>query len=143
MRDDRRREAEEHVQNVNRMLKGSAAAGAIEEEELLEENGESEAWEGFPDQADLGLVGEEEEYLDEDRFTTVTVESVSISRDGLEKSAIRETEEPEHSTPKTDDGDTAPDASQAPKKKKKKFRYETKFERQLGQNKQRIKRAKR
>ena len=40
---------------------------------------------GFPD--DVGVIGEfedqEHEYVDEDRFTTVTIESVAVTRDGL------------------------------------------------------------
>lgn len=138
MREERKRDVEDHVETVNRMLRES---GAITSELEQNEEGDEEAdeWTGCQDQPDIELVDHEEEYIDEDRYTTVTVESVSVSRDGLEK--------PEVATDKAEDkgaekhGDETAEghntSSEKPRKpRKKKFRYETKFERQLTERKQ-------
>lgn len=132
---------------VNKMLKDSGAIEGDTEEQESQEDGEgsSEEWGGFPDRPDLELVDHEEEYIDEDRYTTVTVESVSISRDGFEKPVIRtESEDDEEKgAEKSKDDEDASKSKAAeksrPKKKKQKFRYESKFDRQLTDRKQRAK----
>ncbi|KAF5585192.1 nucleolar 12 [Fusarium pseudoanthophilum] len=138
IREERKRDVEEHVQTVNRLLQESAAAGAVEQESD-EEDGE---WDGFPDQPELDIVDHEEEYIDEDRYTTVTVESVSVTRDGLHKPQIDDKDNEDNKVEEPKDDQKAK-SRREPKKKKKKFRYETKFERQLTDKKQRIKKAKR
>lgn len=138
IRDERRREVEQHVETVNRMLQESEAAGAIEKES----DDESEEWDGFPDQPNLDIVDHEEEYIDEDRYTTVTVESVSVTRDGLHKPQIDESEDEDDNKEEakdTADDKTAKSRQEKPKKKKKKFRYESKFDRELTGIKHRIK----
>lgn len=89
----------------------------------------------------------EEEYIDEDRYTTVTVESVSVSRDGLEKPVIRQDPEDSDGEDNKDqqEEDTSKDknSSATLKKKKKKFRYESKFDRQMTDRKQRAKNRRR
>jgi ribosomal RNA-processing protein 17 len=139
IREERKRDVEEHVQTVNRLLRESEAAGAVEQESDEEED---EEWDGFADQPELDIVDHEEEYIDEDRYTTVKVESVSVTRDGFEK-------------PQFDNGDKCQDEKQEenkddkekarrePKKKKKKFRYDSKFDRQLTERKLRAKKASR
>ncbi|EWG47789.1 hypothetical protein FVEG_07814 [Fusarium verticillioides 7600] len=139
IREERKRDVEEHVQTVNRLLQESAAAGAVEQESD-EEDGE---WDGFPDQPELDIVDHEEEYIDEDRYTTVTVESVSVTRDGLHKSQVDDKDNEEDKKVEEPKDDQKAKSRREPKKKKKKFRYETKFERQLTDKKQRIKKAKR
>jgi ribosomal RNA-processing protein 17 len=92
------------------------------------------------------LVDHEEEYIDEDRYTTVTIESVAVSRDGFEKppKAGEDNEQDEAVPPQGDNPENGESKAKEPKKKKKKFRYETKFERQLTDRKQKAKsRAKR
>ncbi|KAF5561270.1 nucleolar 12 [Fusarium napiforme] len=138
IREERKRDVEEHVQTVNRLLQESAAAGAVEQESD-EEDGE---WDGFPDQPELDIVDHEEEYIDEDRYTTVTVESVSVTRDGLHKPQVDDNDNKDKKVEEPKDDQKAK-SRREPKKKKKKFRYETKFERQLTDKKQRIKKAKR
>lgn len=143
LRDERRREVEEHVQAVNKMLQESQAAGDIEQESDEES---ADEWDGFPDQPELDLIDHEEEYIDEDRYTTVTVESVAVSRDGLFKPQLPDEEEENKEKDKTEDPDqkkTASSSRDRPKKKKKKFRYESKIERQLTETKRRIKSHKR
>ncbi|KAI0157464.1 nucleolar protein 12-domain-containing protein [Xylariaceae sp. FL1272] len=150
IREDRKREIEEHVSHVNSMLKEAQAAGYISDDDS--EN-EAEEWSGFNDTtseapAKDDIIDHEEEYIDEDRYTTVTVESVSVSRDGLESSRPDE---------EADDEETNKDGNVKPKeealqkksgrqddgKKKKKFRYETKHERQLTNLKQKAKNKRR
>ncbi|KAF4497608.1 nucleolar 12 [Fusarium agapanthi] len=139
IREERKRDVEEHVQTVNRLLQESEAAGAVEQESD-EEDGE---WDGFPDQPELDIVDHEEEYIDEDRYTTVTVESVSVTRDGLHKPQVDDKDNEEDKKVEEPNDDQKAKSRREPKKKKKKFRYETKFERQLTDKKQRIKKAKR
>lgn len=139
MRDERRREVEEHVQAVNKMLQESQAAGDIEQESDEES---ADEWDGFPDQPELDLVDHEEEYIDEDRYTTVTVESVAVSREGLFKPQLPDEDEDEKEKDKAEAAEENKSASSSrdrPKKKKKKFRYESKIERQLTETKRRIK----
>jgi len=141
-REDRKREVEEHVTMVNKMLEESGAAGA---EGQGDDSEEADAWEGFPDRPDLEMIDHEEEYIDEDRYTTVTVESVNVSRDGFEKPVIHDSEDEDQAK---DEGEPKTSAEQTkekrpPKPKKKKFRYETKFERKLTDSKQRAKNHKR
>lgn len=88
----------------------------------------------------------EEEYIDEDKYTTVTVEAVSVDRDGLHKPELeKHSEESGH---KQQEGASAEEDSKKdakrkyPAKKNKKFRYENKFERAVEARKQRSKRRK-
>lgn len=87
----------------------------------------------------------EEEYIDEDKYTTVTVEAVSVDRDGLHKPEL---EKPSEDAGHKQEGATAEEDSKKdakrkyPAKKNKKFRYENKFERAVEARKQRSKRRK-
>lgn len=77
-------------------------------------------------------VPSDEEYVDEDKYTTVTVEAMEESGD----------EEVEHKPPEPKPGDPVPKKvrpNAKPKVKKKKFRYETKTERKETRNKQKAK----
>lgn len=123
---------------VNKLLRESGAAGEVQQES--EED--ADEWAGIPDAPDLNIVDNEEEYIDEDRYTTVTVESVNISRDGLEKPKTQAEVEEEEQRKRTSK-EAADEAKrqellkkQQRKKKEPKFRYETKFERQLTNRKQ-------
>lgn len=141
---------EDHVQAVNKILREAQEAGT---EELDGEAGSGEEeWDGIHDDAQIAPVDLEEEYIDEDRYTTVTIESVTVDRDGLHKP------EPEtHEQEGEEEGDGqdeeegedkakmsagAGKGSSKPRKerpKKKKFRYESKFERQLTERKRKAK----
>ncbi|KAJ6438688.1 nucleolar protein 12 [Purpureocillium lavendulum] len=143
MRDERKRDVEQHVETVNRMLRESGAVVDPIEAESGDETA-SDEWGGIPDKPDLDIVDHEEEYVDEDRYTTVTVESVSVSRDGLSKPQLEddEGEGDENEDPEGKDGEESKANGKEPsrpKKKKKKFRYETKIERQLTERKRRAK----
>ena len=148
MREERKKEVEEHVQNVTAILKEAERAGYIDEEEVMsdDEDGGREGggeWDGFEDAPADDQLDHEEEYVDEDRFTTVTVESVNVSRDGLVKP---DDDEQDHNQEggrgdqaRHDGGSTRPKGkpdTREPKKKKPKFRYETKTERLHEQRRQ-------
>ncbi|KAI5862824.1 nucleolar protein 12-domain-containing protein [Durotheca rogersii] len=141
LREDRKREVEEHVQSVNAMLKQAEQAGYVGGE--TSSDGESEGWGGIQDNTPAPEpIDHEEEYVDEERYTTVTVESVTVSKDGLKSSRPAEddsSEENEGEAAPDGDAEHAPPASRekAWPKKKQKFRYETKSERRVSQRKQR------
>ncbi|KAG5929404.1 hypothetical protein E4U42_005976 [Claviceps africana] len=147
IREERRREVAEHVETVNRMLRESGAVLADVDEGDEGDDGagsdDADEWDGFPDKPDLDIIDHEEEYVDEDRYTTVTVESVSVSRDGLNRPGIDdEAEEQARKRRAEAQGQEAEAKDKKPlwqKKKKKKFRYETKLERQLTDKKHKIK----
>lgn len=122
---------------MNRLLQESEVAGGVDKDS----DESADEWDGFPDQPNLDIVDHEEEYIDEDRYTTVTVESVSVSRDGLYKPQVDEkVEKDENETDKKDtEADKEDSRPERPKKKKKKFRYESKIERQLTERKRKIK----
>lgn len=106
-------------------------------------------WGGFPDKPDLDIVDHEEEYIDEDRYTSVKVESVSVSRDGLFRPDKIDDEAEEEARRKREDAERneaeARDKQKPSwqKKKKKKFRYESKIERQLTDRKHKVQRRSR
>ncbi|KAJ6787559.1 hypothetical protein PWT90_00642 [Aphanocladium album] len=140
VRDERRQEMEDHVRRVNEMLKASQAATA--EDDNKSEDAPGEEWDGFPDKPELDIVDHEEEYIDEDRYTTVTVETVSVSRDGLSKPELPNEEEEDKANGKEVDQekeneDDKKQNRKAPKPKKKTFRYESKAERDFENRKQR------
>lgn len=117
---------------------------------------EEEPWDGIKDNHEP-LVDHEDEYIDEDRFTTVTVEAVDVSKDGLRK-AIQDkeneseasgTDRPEGEPQKTTTlrGRTESERGKriwtkeppsGPKKRKKKFRYENKAERKATRYKEKL-----
>lgn len=143
LREERKQEVEDHVQQVHSALKQAAQAGYIESDD-----GEScsddkvEEWGGFQDTpGQQDLIDHEEEYIDEDRFTTVTVESVSVSKDGLTSSRPDEEESTDEERGIDKNTEAQPEKRsdkerQATKKKKQKFRYESKLERQITNIKQ-------
>lgn len=112
-----------------------------------------EEWDGFQDESPaLEPVDHEEEYIDEDRYTTVTVESVMVDRDGLHKPEQTRPEEidsddedEEHGNnkdgSKEQDSTSGKDQKKHPLKKKKKFRYESKFDRQASERKNKARRG--
>lgn len=141
MRDGRKRDVEEHVENISAILREAERAGGVSDAESSAN--EAEEWSGLPDAPAEDTVDHEEEYIDEDKYTSVTVESVSISRDGLHK--------PEQEPPEPDEKELERRAAEAepakpkvarPQKKAPKFRYQTKVERQITRKKEKIKKVK-
>jgi ribosomal RNA-processing protein 17 len=113
-----------------------------------EDGAEDEEWEGIPD---VDEIDREEEYVDEARYTTVTVESVDITKDGFARPG-EGTDEDKVEAPiptgreaqKLDVERRKKDKDNKVKKKikKKKFRYEGKIERRLAGDKERSKNSK-
>lgn len=111
-----------------------------------------EQWEGISEEPALD---HENEYIDDDRFTTVTVEAVEVSKDGLHRSAQEHEEDSESSGVNAHNGQRGSSAGRQRegsetakrtwtkeppkglKKKKPKFRYESKAERKFTRHKER------
>ncbi len=118
-----------------------------------EETADVEQWEGIMDEA---AIDHENDYVDHDRFTTVTVEAVEVSKDGLHKSKKKTEGESEDSGADTANGEpretsagrqrAGPESAKRTwtkepldrmRKKKPKFRYESKAERKVTRHKER------
>lgn len=144
---------EKHVEEVNALVKEAAkAAGEVDEEEEEEDSDDDDGEDGQADgdQVDIleraSKLHHEEEFIDEDLFTTVTVEAVDISKDGIHKVAQEEQKGDDDSNkPTAGRPSTRPGAKRiwtkerpnGPRKKKKPFRYESKAERKVTRFKER------
>lgn len=129
------------MEAVNIMLKEQS--GLLSDSSDEEHITEARQWDGI---AEDPMIDHEDEYIDEDRYTTVTVEAVDVTRDGLQK-AINDDEESEEVNEQEADGKPAKPQRQrlyqngkrvwtkeppnGPKKRKKKFHYESKAERKM------------
>lgn len=148
MREERAAEFEramkEHQEQLKRMNQGSDSEDGSGSQN--ESDDEDREWGGFEEPP---AVDYEAEYVDEDKYTTVTVEEMDPSREGLLKSAKTESDEDEDEDKRTkkeeaDHDSTAPTKKRKtkptdkPKKKTKKFRYESKEDRKLNLLKQRL-----
>lgn len=130
MREERKQELEEHVQAVNAILKHTKLPGE-------EWESDDKEWDGFEDDVVPEVIDHEEEYIDEDKYTTVTIEAVDVSKEGLKRVVDDEESEDtlEAEVKPVEKEDTG--KKQWPKKpRKKKFRYETKVERKITRGKQ-------
>ncbi|KAI9850578.1 MAG: hypothetical protein M1838_005428 [Thelocarpon superellum] len=149
LREERKEEARKHVETVNALLRtgrGESVSSAEETEDPHDE------WTGVGDTpADVALH-QQEEYMDEDRDTTVTVETVDVSKEGLRPVHDQGEDADAPSTvPIAPDGNRrgqaegqsrgkrawAKEKPVKPKKKKKKFRYESRAERKVTRGKER------
>lgn len=114
-----------------------------------EGDGSDDEWDGISDkdvqEAPLDM---EEEYIDEDRYTTVTVEAVNVDREGLHRPGEeldREAARVALTASKTKEAEEkalSEKKKEWPKKKKKVFRYEDKHERKVAERKQKAKKGK-
>ena len=129
------------------LREAEAGANSNQEEESLADS-ESRTWNGVEENSD-----HKDNFTDDDRHTTVIVEAVDITRDGLHKVSTNingDDEQPDKDTPdlKTAPAEGAATSAQdgrrvwtnepqkGPKKRRKKFRYETKAERKLTRHKE-------
>jgi ribosomal RNA-processing protein 17 len=152
MREQRREEIEEQIEAVNREWKKYNQIESDGDGEEGSESGEDVAWEGFEEEAPPP-ISKVDEYIDEDKYATVTVESVDITRDGF-KTGTSEDEDARRSS--GDEGEQVKGKTDGPptvkkkwtkeyprsnksKKKKKTFRYESKEERKANRMKERTK----
>ncbi|KAJ5010168.1 Ribosomal RNA-processing protein 17 [Colletotrichum sp. SAR 10_99] len=141
VKQERQKEVEEHVKAVNALLQEAQAADSDNDQEISD----FEEWDGIEDQgkeqaAQTDIVDYEDEYIDEDRYTTVKVEAIAVTRDGLEK-LNQDSDEEADDEDKDKTENSAADKPAAKKKtfkdrpKRPKFRYESKLERQVGDRK--------
>jgi ribosomal RNA-processing protein 17 len=137
LREERKNELEEHVNAVNALLQdveGGIGGGEGSEEE--------DVWGGIEDEGDTAVkavevLDHEEEYVDEDRYTTVTVEAVNVSKEGLQKVADDDSDpEKEVEYAKPAEKEETGKKKWPKKERKKKFRYESKAERKVTRGKQ-------
>ncbi|KAF6827412.1 nucleolar protein 12 [Colletotrichum plurivorum] len=141
IRQERQREVEEHVKTVNALLEEAQAADSDDDQEIQAED--FEEWDGIEDQEkaqeQADIVDYEDEYVDEDRYTTVKVEAIAVTRDGLEKlhrdddEAAADSQDEDKQRGENEDDKVAKAKAKARKEKPKKpkFRYESKVEREL------------
>ncbi|KAI9818204.1 MAG: hypothetical protein M1827_000829 [Pycnora praestabilis] len=152
MREERKADLEKHVETVNAMLReandeSTDTEGEGDERDMVDQN-----WNGFED---VAKINHEDEYIDEDKFTTVTVEAIDISKNGLQKASEDPTSGEEEDEHEVEGGKISRDEKvsaeqkrngkriwtkekpEKPRKKKKKFRYETKAERKVTRFKER------
>ncbi|OOQ90826.1 protein required for cell viability Rrp17 [Penicillium brasilianum] len=158
-RQDRQKLREERAAEFKRAMEEHKLQLKRLKEEDTSDNGDSDAeeesddeWEGIEEPP---AVDYEAEYIDEDKYTTVTVEEIDNSREGLRKSILGEDlEELEKAKAKAEEGAKKKAEEEAlaakkrkattdkPKKKKKQFRYESKQDRKLAAAKQRLSKSK-
>ncbi|RMY07858.1 hypothetical protein D0868_05128 [Hortaea werneckii] len=157
MRKQKKEDLEKHVREVNQELRKQNPDLDVDggEEEDSDE-GEGEEWKGFEEGDAKDGLGEDEEYVDEDKYTTVTVEAMGGSDDDDERE--EDSEEPikaaasaQVAEQKTANGDVKTEKkrtwskknpNEKPKQKKHKFRYESKAERQVTRQQQKKKNSK-
>ncbi|KAF2854636.1 hypothetical protein T440DRAFT_441833 [Plenodomus tracheiphilus IPT5] len=152
LRQQRKVDLEKHVEEVNRLVKQAngeiSGLGNTSADDDSSDDEDEEEFKGFEEPEP---INQEDEYVDEDKYTTVTIESVGISKAGFSRLG----EEDEDSKKKGDDegggGEKKPEKrvwtkawpkTDKPKKKKVKFRYETKLERKAERMKQGAKKKK-
>ncbi|KAK2800034.1 hypothetical protein FQN50_008273 [Emmonsiellopsis sp. PD_5] len=150
IREDRRAEFERAIEENKAMMReiNSTAADSEDGSSSGSEEDEDEEWEGI---AEPPPVDYEAEYIDEDKYTTVTVEELDPSKEGLRKAhdgegegggesggeEVEKKKEEEGSKLKKKRPWANKNNTDKPKRKKKKFRYENKAERRVTKLKER------
>lgn len=139
MRALRKEQLEEHVSGINDILrKARGEEDGQGGSDDAEGGSEEDVFNGFDD-AQTGEIDREDEYIDEDKYTTVTIESIGISKEGFEKAGagdeeadgnVKENGEGEQTKTKRVWTKERPKTNR-PKKKKTKFRYESKADRKM------------
>ncbi|KAL4881399.1 nucleolar protein 12-domain-containing protein [Aspergillus karnatakaensis] len=136
---DFERALEEHKRQMKRMKEENESGD--DSDNASSGDGEEDEWDGI---AEPPAVDYEAEYVDEDKYTTVTVEEMDPSKEGLlqsddDSSDERTTERPastQDAKPVKPEK-TKKQSDNKLKKKKKKFRYESKEERKVTRMKER------
>ncbi|KAL9528385.1 hypothetical protein SMMN14_07781 [Sphaerulina musiva] len=157
LRDQRKADLETHVAEVNKVLREQKALAIGKDPDEVDSDA-SDEFGGFDDDKNnpFSTTGEGEalpddaEYVDEDKYTTVTVEAMDESEDEEEVAAKKAAEKAHYA--KIEEEKAAELAAKrkkrpwlkdgAEKPKKKKFRYESKAERSLTRQKQKSKSSK-
>ena len=152
VRQERRADLERHVQEVNAYFRPETHESEYDGGEGDEDDAASHRSE---DEAPVHNepVDHQAEYIDEDKYTSVVVEEMDITRDGLRKAQAEstsnqadgatrfETKPAEKSKPGKSKWtkDKPKDATTKAKTKRKKFRYESKAERRTTRDKEKSK----
>ena len=131
MREQRKADLQIHLKEFNAELRKQNPD--LPDESESDDDAEEATFEGFGEVDDID--GQEDEYVDEDKYTTVTVEAMGGSDDEADK--------PAH-VPKPEEDKTLFAKPKKPamtkegklKQKKRNFRYETKAERKTTRDKQ-------
>jgi ribosomal RNA-processing protein 17 len=161
LREQRKVDLEKHVEEVNRLVKQANGdmSEAGETSGGDDDDNEEEEFTGFQEPEP---INQEDEYIDEDKYTTVTIESVGISKAGFSRPGEDEQRDTKKGGKEGEGGEKKgegeaeaeaegkkrvwtkawPKNNDKPKKKKKKFRYETKTERKAERMKQGMKKRK-
>jgi ribosomal RNA-processing protein 17 len=158
IREDRRQEIEAHVQAVNATLRNMMESS--DEEDDGGERGGAE-WDGIDDEETMVVeeIDHEAEYIDEEKYTTVTVEAMDVSKegsfktaegtderddeDGAEKKTVTlAVEAPVKQQRKWTKDKPARDPGKKRLKKKRNFKYENKAERKDARSKQKARNSK-
>ncbi|OCT46488.1 protein required for cell viability Rrp17 [Cladophialophora carrionii] len=148
LREQRKAELERHVEEVNALL--GLPAGANDKQHGESNTDSDEEWEGISD-SDPPPIDHEAEYVDEEKYTTVTVEALDVSKEGLfraqQDSDKHDPDNAQETSTATNEGTSSgkqkrPWTKEKPKdgvkkrKKKRNFRYEGKAERKEARAKQ-------
>jgi ribosomal RNA-processing protein 17 len=155
LREERKADLERHVEDINALLRPLQNLEGSEESQSETESAGANSWEGI---SAPPKVDREAEYVDEGRYTTVTVEAMEVSREGLHKAddngqrndAGGRNRQGDRAANEGDNRDEKrkwtrekpKDKADRPKKKNKKFRYESKGERKLARVKQKLRNKK-
>ncbi|KAJ4361520.1 hypothetical protein N0V95_001772 [Ascochyta clinopodiicola] len=149
LRQQRKTDLEKHVSETNRLMRlanGDIPSEAEDSSSDSDADPAEATFHGFDDP-----INQEDEYVDEDKYTTVTVETVGINRTGFSRPGEEEAElkkeqeareEKEREEKKKRVWTKEKPRNDRPKKKKVKFRYETKAERKVERMKQGMKKKK-
>ncbi|KAI9693948.1 MAG: hypothetical protein M1822_003219 [Bathelium mastoideum] len=154
MREQRRKQLEEHVNAVNSLLRQTN--GNVESNGGLSTEGSTtgdEEWQGFGEPLEVHRV---DEYIDEDKYALVTVESVDVAKDGLHVTAEDDEEDDQSASDAENQNTNQVTVNGRPEKKrvwtkerpagkkpkKRKFRYESLAERKVERQKQKARNAK-
>ncbi|KAF1950671.1 hypothetical protein CC80DRAFT_496592 [Byssothecium circinans] len=147
MRKQRKEDLVKHVEEVNRLVRQANgdlfSSSSSSSSSDAEDNDNNDEWNGIP-HVEPEVIDQEDEYIDEDKYTTVTIETVGISKHGFETKGDREGDGGDADGEKKEKKvwtKEKPKTSR-PKKKKIKFRYETKAERKAERVKQGVKKKK-
>lgn len=130
---------DKHIAEVNVELRKQNPDASDTESGAEVDGGEAE-WDGLEDA--VPVVAEDEEFVDEDKYTTVTVEAMGepvaeSEEDDASGNTGKEVQTADQTKP-SKKRQRSKDADK-PKAKKKKFRYESKAERQATRHKQKSK----
>ena len=149
LREERKADLERHVKEVNALINPQAAVG----ENGIEDSESESVADGKGEENQEVIVepmNHEAEYIDEDKYTSVVVEEMDVTREGLRKA--NEADEDDDTAGHEPERNRAnikkkrvwtknkpKDVQSKPREKKKKFRYESKSERKVSREKQRSK----